>query len=49
MILCAPLVPPVTASMGGAGMPLPATFIFPDTPAGNAGLCRFLAFQEVCL
>ena len=26
-----------------AGMPIPPTFIFPDSVAGNAGLCRFVA------
>ena len=26
-----------------AGQPIPATYIFPDTAVGNAGLCRFEA------
>ena len=30
-----------------AGLPVPASYIFPDANAGNAGLCRLLASQEV--
>ena len=26
-----------------AGLPVPATYIFPDTDAGNKGLCKFVA------
>ena len=28
-------------------MPLPASYIYPDTDAGNAGLCRLVASQMV--
>ena len=30
-----------------AGMPVPATYIFPNTTAGNTGLCKFVASMAV--
>ena len=32
-----------------SGTPVPVSVIFPDEPAGNAGLCRLIAFEEVRL